>query len=156
MKKLLLLAVLLTACGTKPVHDRDFNFKYSFGVEDGRAENVLDSFHDSFTQDRVVDSPLTVTLELTDEEIQTVKDKIDELSLFKGEAPSDPSGITSISSPCFAYALEVKYGATGGAATEWNCENNQGNRALFVEFMNEFIQAQEEFQALPELNGGYM
>ena len=140
----------LTACSSSAdVHARDFNFSFSYGY--GEHDNELNSFYDTLTKDMVVDDPITVSLELSAEELKIIEDKIAELKPFENEASGD---VWMISVPCAHYSLTVEYAETSGEA-EWDCKDNGGNRAELVDFMTKFIEAQEEYQALPEARGGY-
>ncbi len=160
MKKLLLItALLLSACTSttpiselppEPEPERDFNFIFSYGY--GLVPSELDTFNDTFTKDMIVDEPITVSMILSEEELKTIQEKIIELDLFTEPVQGD---IRMVMAPCASYALEVDFGNTTNEV-EWNCENNLGGRATFVEFMYDFIEAKNEYKALPEPQGGYM
>jgi hypothetical protein len=155
-KRLLIAALLLTACTqtavvpTEPEPDRDFNFKFSYGY--GLIPSELNTFNDTFTKDMIVDEPITVSMILSEEELKTIQEKIIESDLFTEPVQGD---IRMVMAPCASYALEVDFGNTTNKV-EWSCDNTLGGRATFVEFMWDFIEGKDEYQALPEPQGGYM
>lgn len=156
MKKLyasLLFTVLFTACSTTPaVSEEAFNLDFKFGY--GSNDNELNTFDDTYTKDMVMDDPITISLVLTDEELASIQAKIEELDVFT-EPYVAPNGVSVMMSPCIHYSLEVQVsGSTQN--DEWTCSNTSSNKAEFVNFMFDFIDSQEEVQALPEPQGGYM
>ena len=156
MKKIHLLCVLaliLTACAeTTPTQEEGFDFAFRFGY--GTNDNELNSFSDTYTKDMVVDDPITVPLILSDEELASIQEKIVTLNVFT-DPVVDPNGVNVMMAPCIHYSLEVQMGSTT-QSKEWICSDTSTDRADFVKFMFDLIDAQEEVQALPEAQGGYM
>ncbi len=155
MKKLfpLLVALLLTACGTAYApHVRDFNVDFKYGYSG--TDNELNSFNDTYTKDMVMEDAITVPLMLSDEELASIQAKIEELDVFNEEIV-DTNGITSATFPCIHYSLEIdKKGETQTA--EWTCSDRGPKREEFVKFMFDLIDSHKEVQDLPEPQGGYM
>jgi hypothetical protein len=153
MKKLLLAtALLLTACTPTAKPTESYDFKYSYGIMDVTAQNELNTFNDTFTKDMIVDEPITVTMKLSERELDTIIYTINRYDLFSEEPQGD---IRMIVSPCESYALEVRHG-TETKTVEWNCETKTADRTTFAAYMQTFIEGKEEYKALPEPQGGYM
>lgn len=156
MKKIhlfLAIALFLTACAeTAPIEDGNFDFAFRFGY--GTNDNELNSFSDTYTKDMVLDDPITVPLILTEEELASIQEKIVTLDVFT-DPVVDPNGVSVMMSPCIHYSLEVQV-ESSTQRTEWICSDTSTDRAEFVKFMFDLIDAQEEVQALPEARGGYM
>lgn len=84
MKRLLsitVLALLVMSCsdsGTSP-QSRNFNLKFSYGVN---ARNVLNTFHDTYTKDLIMDGTTTVSFTLPDSQLQRISSKMSEINFF--------------------------------------------------------------------------
>ncbi len=162
MKKLLftfLSVTLLGACSSSPVvveSSFDIIFSYGYGVQD----NKLDSIQNTFTKDMILADPITVELTLSDDELKEIEDKITELNLFESDEDEAPIQV----SPCEHYSITAEYNTkrdNGGRNKKtksmmWNCSQDTGPNAEFVDFMKDLIESQEEYQALPEVEGAYM
>ncbi len=149
----LFLSVLLVACSTNPQSSGEaFGIDFKFGY--GPNDNELNTFDDTYTKDMVVDDPITVSLILSEDQIASIQAKVEELNVFT-EPVVDPNGVSVIMAPCIHYSLEVQMAGSTQSA-EWSCSDTSSDRAEFVQFMFDLIDAQEEVQALPEPQGGYM
>jgi len=147
-----LLAVLLLGCGAESPQNSDgFNFVFRYGY--GGTLNELNTLEDTYRKDMVVDRAITTSLELSEEEVKSVEDKIAELKLFEDEY--QPGNIRSVTSPCESFSLSADYGSMSDSM-EWDCNEMTAARTEFVDFMMKLIDSQEEVQALPEPRGGYM
>lgn len=127
----------------------DFAFKYGVG-----AKNELDTFHDTFTKDMIVDAPITITLKLTDEELDGIREKIEELNLFR---PTEGSSTKVIMSPCTDYDLLTQTFAVQSHVAWDGCEDgvNQDLESLET-YIRSIVESKDAYKALPEPQGGYM
>jgi|GEM_PF-1286150 len=128
------------------------NFIFRYGVG---AKNELNTFSQTYTKDMVMDSPITVSLKLTNEEITDVYKKINDLKLFdiKKEATETNTRVT----PCSSYYLKVQssYPQIGLA---WDSCQGKINDKLqeFTDYIIKIIESKEEYKALPTPKGAYL
>ncbi|MEK9156814.1 MAG: hypothetical protein AAB448_01605 [Patescibacteria group bacterium] len=127
----------------------DFSFKYGVG-----AKNELDTFHDTFTKDMIVDAPIIISLKLTDEELNGIREKIEELNLFR---PTEDSLTKVTMSTCADYDLLTQTFAVQQHIAWDGCEDgvNQDLESLET-YIRSIIESKDAYKALPEPQGGYM
>ncbi|MFA5855579.1 MAG: hypothetical protein WC846_04905 [Candidatus Gracilibacteria bacterium] len=126
-------------------HESNFIFSYGVG-----GKNEINTVQGTFTKDMIVEASIQISLDLSDEEIQSVLDKIEELNLK--EDPIRDS--VYVVSPCESYSLDLTFSSLN-TSMEWDCENMSEDRMEFVNFMMKLIDSQEEIKALPEPQAGY-
>lgn len=83
LRSLLLVFVLMPLSCTDTiisVQERDFNFIFKYGVD---AKNVLNTFNNLYTKNLLLDGSITVPFMLTDNEMQSVYQKMLEIDFFK-------------------------------------------------------------------------
>jgi hypothetical protein len=76
-----LIAFVLLSCsdqGLSP-QDRDFNILLRFGVN---GRNELNTFENTYTKDLILDGTITVSLVLSDSELQAIKERLIETGFF--------------------------------------------------------------------------
>lgn len=75
------LALLVMSCsdsGTSP-ESRNFNFKFSYGVN---ARNVLNTFQDTYTKDLIMDGTTTVSFTLPDSQLHRISSRMSKINFF--------------------------------------------------------------------------
>lgn len=165
MKKLLLFATLFlmgAGCSygsvapekTADHHDGDvsasFKMDFKYGVG---ARNELNTFQGTYTKDMIADEPITIDLELTDEELQDIEDKIDELDVFA----SVKEETNMIVVPCVSYDLLTEMNGVQERLT-WDCGEFGSNQKLDAlrEYINVILESKDAIRALPVPQGGYL
>ncbi len=134
-----------------------FNLIFKYGVG---ARNELNTFDGTFTKDMIVDDPITIPLELTSAELEGIRQKIDELNLFKEQKTYQGDTFTMVS-PCSSYDLSVESGGVQKRLT-WDCEKPTGNSSenpeldTFAEYIRSIVESKEAYKKLPEPQGGYL
>lgn len=135
-----------------PKNPSDFNFIFKYGV---MAKNELNTFNQTFTKDMIVDAPITIELKLTDDEMESVYDKIRSSNLFSAAGAKINENI--MVTPCDNYYLMIQ---TGDIQREllWNdCHGEiKDQRKKFTDYIKQIIFSKEEYKKLPEPQGGYI
>lgn len=130
----------------------DFAFSLKYGVT---AANEINSYKDSFTKDLVMDGTETTALVLSEEELETfyhVFRESDVLNL------PDEAGGQPCQSPYNHYELEMTADREEVDLT-WDTECLTGKlsswESTFHEVLIDLIHSREEYQNLPDAEGGY-
>lgn len=135
----------------KPVPSTSFDFIFKYGVG---AKNILDTFNDTYTKDMITDDPITISLKLTDEELDGIRQKIEELNLFQAK---EESQIKMLMNPCTDYDLIVQTFAVQRRASSDGCTQGIDQQfAAFETYIRSILETKTEYRALPEPQGGYM
>jgi hypothetical protein len=132
----------------------------NFGV---CSTDRLDTFKGEFTQDRVVESSITIPLRLSAEQMMTIYQKMVEINLTQYPEmfaiPTPPSGEVAMVVPAWHYTLSVENGESK-KMIRWTDEIVQPTtpeadrlRELFQIIVN-MVHEHPEFMQLPELNFG--
>lgn len=129
-----------------------FNLIFRYGVG---AKNELNTFNNTFTKDMIVESPLTVNFQLTNDELDSMYQKINELKLFdKNEEKTDGNMRVT---PCSSYYLKVQIDSTQKELSWDYCHGNPSDKLQkFSRFMISIIESKEEYKKLPRPKGGYL
>jgi hypothetical protein len=160
---LLLQAGLLFACTSaawqaKP--ESNFGFIFEFG---SCSMDKLDTFKGEFTQDRVVEPPITIPLELSNEQITTIYEKMVEIKVTRYpevfEVPKPVFGeVVMISSP-YNYALSAQNGESR-ISIRWTDDIVQPTtvkadrlRKLF-QLIIQMVREHPDYRQLPKVNFG--
>ena len=134
-----------------PKNPSDFNFIFKYGVG---AKNELNTFNQTFTKDMIVDTPITINLKLTDDEVKSVFEKINDLKLFDRNYPPAAEGIEV--TPCDNYYLMIQTGDTQRELLWNDCRGEiKDQRKEFTDYVKQIIESKEEYKKLPEPSGGY-
>jgi len=142
--------------------DTQIKLVFSYGVG---ARNVLDTFSKTFTKDMIGDPPITIRMWLTEEEINRIERKLDEVGFF-GNSPltlyhiPDVGGVSTIQSHYSICYLKVQYGTH---VKEWSWIDQyvspkteaKENLDELSDLIQSIIMAKPEYQKLPEPRGGY-
>ena len=159
---LLLTASLLFACNSAWQAQSESNF--GFVLEFGPCSiDKLDTFRGEFTQDRVVEPPITIPLELSHEQMTMIYGKMVEINLARYPEVFEVSkpligGVVMLSSP-YNYVLTVENGESK-TSIRWTDNMVQSTtpkadqlRELF-RLIIQMVQEHPGYQQLPEVKFG--
>jgi len=131
-----------------------FNLIFRYGVG---AKNELNTFNNTFTKDMVIDPPITVNLKLSNNEFESIYQKINKLKLFnKGESTKSSQPNVSVI-PCSSYYLNVQDNSNQKELFWDNCRGRISDKfQQFTDFIILIIKSKEEYKKLPPTKGGYI
>jgi hypothetical protein len=154
---LTLIAVIVSLQNTGPSsQENDFNLLFRHGVG---AKNELNTFEGTYTKDMVLDPPITISLILSEEELEQIHQKMIEIDFFN--YPEDfPPRLGFLVTPCTNYFIKVEHGSIV-KEINWNensmLESNiQGNLWQLVGCIMDIVEQKPEYKALPPARGGYL
>jgi hypothetical protein len=142
--------------------DTQIKLVFSYGVG---ARNVLDTFSKTFTKDMIGDPPITVRMWLTEEEINRIERKLNEICFFDNSTLTlyhipDAGGVSTIQTPYSTFYLKVQYG-THVKELRWIDQyvspktEAMENLDDLSDLIQSIIMAKPEYQKLPKPRGGY-
>lgn len=134
-----------------PDRPDDFGLIFRYGVTRG---NVLNTFDQTFTKDLVLDPSVTVDLNLSNEELDSVYRKLQTLDLFRKNPNTwEFTGIT----PCTKYQLKIQIDSRQKELNWDYCRwEIREEFQQFSDHLIEIIETKEEYKKLPEPTGGYL
>lgn len=153
----LMAVILLTACTDGQQSEElavpeDFNFIFGYGVY---TKNKLDTFTNTYTKDLVMNGLIDTPLTLTAEEKAAIYTKMRDIDLFR--YPKDNA--RNSGEPPFGYFFVVQHNGEKQSIT-WSGgfkeDTADQNFSSFVGLVLGIIESHEEYQALPEHEGGYL
>ena len=169
------LMPILTACNSGTT-ERDFNFIFKYGIT---AKNELDTFKNTYTRDMILDPSVTIRLKLTDEELDTILQKMKEINFF--DYPDEfsielaPDSLIGLVTPYASYYFKAEYEGVvkelrwddeiiwqderlGDSKDKIFIENKDEAEKLYqlVTLIREIIENRPEYEKLPEPTGGYL
>ena len=128
-----------------------FNFTFKYGVG---AINELNTFDKTFTKDMIMGSPIKVNLKLSENELNNIYEKINELRLFSKSPES--SQANAFVTPCSSYSLKVQENTDQKELSWNNCRGKISDEfQQFSNFVVSLIESKEEYKNLPVAKGGY-
>ncbi len=127
---------------------QQFNFIFRYGV----GLNELNTFENTFTKDMVGDPPITVSLELTRDEMDAVRQKTEVLNVFEQTVKSDGSMVI----PCSSYYIMANLGSETKENSWDDCTGEIGPELKeFTSYVIQIIESKREYKELPEPTSGY-
>jgi len=158
------IAFVLLSCsdqGLSP-QDRDFNILLRFGVG---GRNELNTFQNTYTKDLISDGIVTVSLVLSDRELQTVKEKLIEIGFFSypDSLPVSPADSFLVAiEPHASNQIRVK-NQSMVKTVFWNdtivpsyTDIRRKNLQEIIAFIANMISQRPEILNLPPARGGYL
>ncbi|MDQ0208403.1 hypothetical protein [Alkalicoccobacillus murimartini] len=129
----------------------DFAFSLKYGVTLG---NELNAYNDTYTKDLVSDGKATTDMELSNEELVMIYEEFREVDLFTlsseaGSGCSEPNDKYELSMTADGEEYHLFWSTA--CDTEKVHEWQEAMNFLYTEL----IYQREEYQKLPEANGGY-
>ncbi len=158
----LVVALLVTAgCTTQTLRESNFNLVFKYGVG---ARNELDTFNGTFTKDMISDPSITVNLYLSEEEMDSIYQKMVEIDFFdypdEFSIPIPPDGKIGIVTPYNSYYFKVEYDSKIKELwweDEITNENVEADKLReLINLIWDIIKSKDEYKELPEPTGGYM
>ncbi len=137
----------------------DLIFKYGI-----TARNTLDTFQGTFTKDMIMDPAITIELALSEEEMDSIYQKMVEIDFFnypdKFSVDVPEGEIKTEVAPYSTYFFRVEY---DGKTKEllWhdkitNSDEKADKLKELISLIRNIIESKEEYKALPEPSGGYL
>ncbi len=172
MKRRILLAVLLAALmivtGSSgclqpeiPRQNTNLNFIFQYGVG---AADILNTFDNSYTRDMVAGPPERIRMFLTDDEMNRIYAKMQEIGFF--DYPTQfsiptPKGPIGIVTPYQSYYFKVTMGTqvkelTWGDSITIPASEQVDRLRELIRLIENIITAKPEYKNLPPPRGGYM
>jgi hypothetical protein len=141
----------------------DFNliFKYGYGSIN---KNVLNTFNGTYTWDMVVDPPITIDFSLSDEDMDSIYQKMVEIDFFcypdEFKIPLPENGIVTISTPYNGYYFRVECNSRV-KELRWDDEIRNKNEdagilRTLIRLIRDIIESKEEYKNLPPPRGAYL
>jgi len=154
---ILLLTLILSACGrfVSPAvpeeMPEDFDFSLAYGVG---KKNEINTFKGRVTKDLIEDGSAEVDISFSDEEMADIYEKMKDIKVlekknFKSKCQAEPREETE-----WKITLD---GETITHSIEEFCEP-VGDAKQFLDLQHDIVdivEAKEEYQSLPEVEGGY-
>ena len=151
----------VTGCDEQESEESNFNLEFKYGV---MAGNILDTFKGTYTKDMVTDPPITVELSLSEEEKETIYQKMVEIDFFNypDEFTVDvpPDEFIGIMTPYNSYYFKVEYNSQ--IKELWwedeitNPDEKADKLRELVLLIRNIVESKEEYKALPEPTSGYL
>jgi hypothetical protein len=146
---------------TPTLAQSNFNFIFKYGVT-GRT--TLDTYQGTYTKDMVMDPDITIELTLSQEEMDSIYQKMVEIDFFKYPdefSVSVPEGERKAEvTPYSTYFFQVTYGEKTKELLWHDKIMNPDEKADklkgLINIIINIIESKEEYKALPKANGGYI
>jgi hypothetical protein len=170
MKKALLLIVCLissslflylTGCDNPAPEKPSFNLIFKYGVT---AKNELDTFKGKFTKDMIADPSITVELSLSEQEMESIHQKMVEIDFFnypdRFSVSVPPGELTGMVTPYSTYYFKVEYNSQvkelwwGDEIT--NPDQKADKLRELIMLIRNIVESKEEYKQLPEPRSGYL
>lgn len=144
----------------------DFAIYFSCWI-DKNQKSILDTNEGYIQKDLVLSGVATADYSISDEVLRSIYEQIVELDLISIERVMTSEVLTTDNimvevMPCTYYEIRFTIDGTehsiSGDATAWSYRDSDDDVARFisfVDFMNDLMQSSEEYQSLPEHEGGY-
>ena len=139
------------------------NIIFRYGVSGGNHPNELDTIRGYFQKDMVNKEPAWTKMDLTQDELDTIYQKMVDIDFFlypKGFQPKLEDDGFGITTPFSVYYLEY-HNETGSKVVYWNTQyiapkdTQYTNLKELAHLIIEIIQAKPECQKMPEPTAGY-
>ena len=149
-----------TGCQPQQQNTSDFNFIFKYGVQGG---NVLDTFKGMYTWDMVRGSDVTTRLTLTQDELNQIHTKMDEIDFWNYPDNFEviPTGdLVSVVTPFNSYYFRVQNGNVT-KELRWDDEitnpNAQADKLReLITLITGIIRSKPAYQRLPEPRAVYL
>ncbi len=143
-----------------------FSLVFKYGVGGAPTKNVLDTARGTFTKDMIVDPPATVKLKLSEDDLDRIRSKMEEIHFWEYPEVLEPEpradGTGMAVTPYSSYYFKVE---RNGAVKEVTWENqylysDETSRAKNLKDLAQLIwgiiTSTDEYKVLPEPKGGYI
>jgi hypothetical protein len=134
---------------------KDFNFVLNFGIN---AQNQLDTAKGQFTKDMITEPSITTSLNLTDEELNTIYLEMRKINILSYPENYDLDSAVS-QKPFEEYSIKIIFNGKE-KRINWKQTVNKTKEAIqlreLVSEIRKIIVNKEEFKKLPEPKVGYL
>jgi hypothetical protein len=138
-----------------------FNLIFKYGVT---AKNELDTFKGTYTKDMVTDPSIAVELRLSEEEMNSIYQKMVEIDFFsypEAFKVTVPSGeLIGMVTPFSSYYFTVEYDSQmkklHWADDVTNPDEKAAKLRELIKLIKSIIESREEYKKLPEAKSGYL
>jgi hypothetical protein len=146
---------------TVPPRESNFNLIFKYGIF---AKNELNTFNGTYTKDMVSDPSITVELSLTEEELDSIYEKMIEIDFFnypdKFSIVPSPNDLVRMVTPYSSYYFKVQYDSRI-KELRWEDEilnpDIQADKLMeLINLIRDIIESKDEYKELPEPTSGYL
>jgi len=139
------------------------NIIFRYGSSSAKNPNELDTVRGYFRKDMVNKDPAWTKMDLTQDELDTIYQKMVDIDFFsypKGFQPKLEGEVIGITTPFTVYYLEYQ-NETGTKVVYWNTQYvvpkdpQYDNLKELAHLIIEIIQAKPEYQKMPKPTAGY-
>jgi len=157
------VGIILIQQSTRPtIHSEGIDLIFIYGVRGNRHNpvNRLDTFNNTFTKDMVRDPSITFELEISDEDLTHMVEKMDEIGFYNYPSQYTPKVAHGGVTPYITYELQVyRYGVLVISVrmdTDILSEDDETRnlRSLFG-LIIKVIENSEAFKNSPKPTSGY-
>jgi hypothetical protein len=148
---------------TQTTYDTTSNIVFKWCVIGAKYPNELDTLNGSFAKDMVRARPVWTRLDLSQEELDIIYQRLVDIDFFSYPRffyPTLEGDIRGASTPFSIYYLEY-INETGAKIVQWDTKFSAPNDTRYKNlkelgyFIRDLILAKPEYQRLPEPKGGY-
>lgn len=127
-------------------------FKYG-----NNSKNILNTFDNTFTKDMIANPSITTSLKLSDDELNRIHQKINDLNIFQDVKTIKTDDTFIFVTPCDSYDLLVQNQGIK-IQLSWDCDLAGTNPKLqeLSDFVRSIVESKEEYKKLPEAKGAYL
>ena len=148
---------------THVTHDTTSNIIFRWGVPVGKQLNELDTLKGIFIKDMVNKDPVRTTLDLSQEELDTIYQKMVDIDFFSFPRFYNPilGEYIGAGTPFSIFYLEY-INETGTKIVQWDdkysltTDTGYNNLKELAKFIIEIIIDKPEYKELPKQDGGYL
>ena len=154
---------VLNSAYWNPCVNSDFNFVFRYGHYHVKVKNEMNTFIGTYTKDMVTESPITVKLCLTREDLDRIYRKMMEIEFFSYPEffnVRQTGEVLGEGSHWYTFYLRVKKG-TETKTVQWNSRyvvsgNEDYDRLKeLANLICEIVEAKPEYQRMPKPKSGY-
>lgn len=128
-----------------------FNLIFKYGVG---AKNELNTFNQTYTKDMVMAPSVTVKMSLSNNELNSIYQKINDLKLFNESIEPESNMMVT---PCSSYYLKVQINSEQKELSWDNCRGRIRDKLQqFSNYIIQIIESKEEYKKLSTPRSGYL
>lgn len=150
------MLVSLFGCSAKEYSTtmpEDFDFRLLYGVN---GVNQINTFEDKVVKDLISNGKIEAQIELSDNEMQQIYEKMIELDIMKNFDVEKENGCEVIPSNLSKWTIQMK-GETNTFYYNSYCNPPKRIEKLYEleRFIHNIVENKDEYQQLPNAEGGY-
>jgi hypothetical protein len=159
---IVICSLVIGECSSPTIQNEmpDFNFLLKYGVG---GRNEMNTFHGTLTKDLIVDSSITISFRLSNDELSVIRDRLYSIRFFDypDTMKTQHKGrhIKKFVAPHDTYFLRVQLGTQTKAVFWEDSDLSDDARAIAlrstIKLIRGIIETRPEYQRLPKARGGY-